>query len=597
MTTERLRKALKHLHQVLHPTGGDALTDGQLLARFIASRDEAAFAALVRRHGPMVLGVCRRILRHTQDAEDAFQAAFLVLARKAASVVNRQAVGSWLYRVSCRIALEAKAINDKRRTRERQVEDMPHPEVGPNEPPDWRPLLDRELNLLPESYRAVIVTCDLEGRSRKEAARHLGLSEGTVSSRLARGRRLLAKRLSRYGVSLPGGVLAATMAEGAASAVPPSLVSATLLAVSGQGAISASINFLVKGALKTMLLTKLKLAVGTVMIVAALGASGLAYRAAGESPSAPVKAADKAPSAPAEKPSDDPLPTPMPPEEPNGGGQPPIAPAPAHSERPAPAIPNSERPAPAPAAGFAPETPRGALPPLKIVNKREVRLDFEVVKVGPSGLGGVDVYVTLNEGASWNKLPNELPLNWPAGADTHGPGPVRGSVNVQLSNEKVIYGFIVAVKSKAGLARPAPKAGEPPQVRVELDASAPQAQLFSPIPDPKKANALVLSWSASDRNLADNPITSAWAERKEGPWTLIGEQLPNKSTTGALPQEATGSYIWQLPDRMPSRVYLKLTTRDNAGNIAVAQADKPILIDLSVPETRNIVVAPSDTSR
>jgi RNA polymerase sigma factor (sigma-70 family) len=301
MTTERLRKALKHLHQVLHPTGGDALTDGQLLARFIASRDEAAFAALVRRHGPMVLGVCRRILRHTQDAEDAFQAAFLVLARKANSVANRQAVGSWLYRVSCRIALESKAINDKRRTREKQVEAMPHPEVDPREVQDWRPLLDRELNLLPESYRAVIVTCDLEGRSRKEAARHLGLSEGTVSSRLTRGRRLLAKRLSRYGVSLPGGVLAATMAEGAASAVPVPLVSATVLAALGQGAISASVGLLVKGALKTMLLTKLKLAVGAVVIVAALGVSGLAYRAAGESPSASAKTADQAPSVPAEK--------------------------------------------------------------------------------------------------------------------------------------------------------------------------------------------------------------------------------------------------------------------------------------------------------
>ncbi|HEY1338847.1 MAG TPA: hypothetical protein VGF59_15130 [Bryobacteraceae bacterium] len=375
------------------------------------------------------------------------------------------------------------------------------------------------------------------------------------------------------------------MAEGAASAVPPSLVSATVLAVSGQGAISASVGLLVKGALKTMLLTKLKLAVGSVVIVAALGASGLAYRAAGESSSAPVKTADKAPSAPVEKPSGDPLPTPTPPEELNGVGQPSLTPSPAHSERPAPA----------PAASFTPETPHGALPPLKIVNKREVRLDFEVVKVGPSGLGGADVYVTLNDGASWNKLPKEPPLNWPDGANTHGPGPVRGSVSVQLPNEKVIYGFIVAVKSKAGLARPAPKAGEPPQVRVELDTSAPKAQLFSPIPDPNQANSLLLSWSAAGRNLANNPITLEWAERKEGPWTVIGKQLPNKSATGALPSEATGSYVWQLSERMPPRVYLKLTVRDNAGNIAIAQADKPVLIDLSVPETRNIVVAPSGT--
>lgn len=118
MTAKHLSKALQHLRRVLRPPGSSDLTDGQLLARFVSSRDEAAFNELVRRHGPMVLGVCRRILRHTQDAEDAFQAAFLVLARKAASVVNRQAVSNWLYRVTYRIALEAKAINDKRRSRE-----------------------------------------------------------------------------------------------------------------------------------------------------------------------------------------------------------------------------------------------------------------------------------------------------------------------------------------------------------------------------------------------------------------------------------------------------------------------------------------------
>src|SRR5215469_12412235 len=154
MTANHLRKALQHLRRVLHAPAQGGVTDGQLLARFVRSRDEAAFNELVRRHGPMVLGVCRRILRHTQDAEDAFQAAFFVLARRASTVANRQAVGSWLYRVSYRIALEAKAINDKRRAHERQVEEMPHPEVAPLEPRDWWPRLDYELNLLPEHYRA-----------------------------------------------------------------------------------------------------------------------------------------------------------------------------------------------------------------------------------------------------------------------------------------------------------------------------------------------------------------------------------------------------------------------------------------------------------
>jgi hypothetical protein len=274
-----------------------------------------------------------------------------------------------------------------------------------------------------------------------------------------------------------------------------------------------------------------------------------------------------------------PQPMPPPPEELNPSGRAPAAGAP-----PTPANPEQ--------SAAASETPHGALPALKLVNKREVRLDFEVAKVGPSGLGGANVYVTLNEGATWTPLQGEFPLNPPAGADAHGPGPIHGSVTVQLPNEKMIYGFIVAVKSKAGLARPAPKSGEPPQVRVELDASAPKAQLFSPVPDPSQPNSLILSWSAVDRNLANNPITIEWAERKEGPWNPIGDQLPNSSATGALPAEASGSYIWQLPERMPSRVYLKLTVLDTAGNRAIAQADKPVLIDLSVPETRNIVVAP-----
>ncbi len=278
-----LSKVLEHLHQILAPPGGDR-TDGQLLARFVAARDEVSFAALVQRHGPMVLGVCRRLLRHAQDAEDCFQAAFLVLARKA-STVKCESVGSWLYAVAYRTALEARAVNARRRRRERQVEDMPHPEVLPSEAQDWRPWLDYELNRLPEKYRAAIVACDLEGRSRKEAARQLGLAKGTVSSRLARGRRLLAKRLARHGLALSGGALAAALTEGAASAhVPAALVVSTAKAAAGPlTAVSTAVGILTKGVLKTMFLTKLKLAVGAVMIVTVFGASGLVYRAAGQS--------------------------------------------------------------------------------------------------------------------------------------------------------------------------------------------------------------------------------------------------------------------------------------------------------------------------
>ncbi len=278
-----LNHFLGHLHRVLRPPEG-TLTDGQLLARFVAARDEASFAELVRRHGPMVWRLCLRVLGHVQEAEDCFQATFLVLACKAATVLKRESVGSFLFGVAQRTAQKAKAIRARRMARERQVGEMPQPQVPPAEVDDWLLWLDHELSLLPETYREVIVACDLEGRSRREAARLLSLAEGTVSSRLARGRCLLAKRLSRYGLALSGGALV----EATASAVPASLVSSTIkvavLVAAGEfSAVSTSVGILLKGAFQTMLLAKLKLAVGAVMVVMALGASGMVYRASGQS--------------------------------------------------------------------------------------------------------------------------------------------------------------------------------------------------------------------------------------------------------------------------------------------------------------------------
>jgi hypothetical protein len=247
-----------------------------------------------------------------------------------------------------------------------------------------------------------------------------------------------------------------------------------------------------------------------------------------------------------------------------------------------------------PPATFAPETARGALPPVQIVKNREVRIEFEVAKFGPSGLGGADVYVTLNEGATWERWPGEVPVTLPPITEAHGPTPVRGSVMVQLAREAVTYGFIVAVKSKAGLARPAPKPGEPPRVRIELDATVPKAEMYEPRPDPRQPDTLVLSWNAVDRNLPSHPVSLEWAERKEGPWSSIsGERLPNTVAPGLPPTEkVTGACSWRLPERMPSRVYLRLTVQDTAGNRAVAETANPVLIDLSVPETNIIGVAP-----
>jgi RNA polymerase sigma factor (sigma-70 family) len=201
----------------------NGFTDARLLGHFVARRDNTAFAALVARHGPMVMGVCRRILGNAHDAEDAFQATFLVLARKAASVAPRERVGSWLYGVAYRAAAKLRAMNARRHRRETLVRELPETFV---EPPDdlWRevrPLLDRELNLLPERYRTAVILCDLQGQTGKEAARQTGWPEGTVSSRLVRGRRLLAKRLARRGVTLSAAALASALAAARASATVP----------------------------------------------------------------------------------------------------------------------------------------------------------------------------------------------------------------------------------------------------------------------------------------------------------------------------------------------------------------------------------------
>src|SRR5438552_5423681 len=167
MATSRISGVIEHLRRAVLLQDGAGLTDGQLLEHFISRRDEAALAALVRRHGPMVWGVCRRILRNYHDAEDAFQATFLVLVRKAAFVLPREMVANWLYGVARQTALKARAAIARRAGWERQAATMPEP--AGREQDLWRdlqPLLDEELSHLPDKYRAVLVLCDLEGKTR-----------------------------------------------------------------------------------------------------------------------------------------------------------------------------------------------------------------------------------------------------------------------------------------------------------------------------------------------------------------------------------------------------------------------------------------------
>ncbi len=284
MATSQISGVIQHLRRTVLLRDGAGLTDGQLLDDYISRRDEAALAALVRRHGPLVWGVCRRVLGNYHDAEDAFQATFLVLVRQATSVRPRTMVANWLYGVARQTALKARATAARRKGRERQVTEMPEPAAA--EQDLWRdlqPLLDEELSHLPDKYRSVIVLCDLEGKTRKEAARQLGVPEGTVAGQLARGRVMLAKRLAQRGVVLSGGALAVMLSQNVASAgAPTSVVCSTIKAASlfaaGQaaatGVISAKVAALIEGVLKTMLLTKLKLttaALVAVVVVAGVG--------------------------------------------------------------------------------------------------------------------------------------------------------------------------------------------------------------------------------------------------------------------------------------------------------------------------------------
>ena len=280
------------------------LTEWQLLDRYASGRDESAFAALVDRHGPMVLGVCRRLLRDPEDVDDAFQATFLVLARKAGALGPGDALGGWLHGVARRVALRSRSESARRRARERPSGGFERFDpVGATglDVDDLRPVLDEELGRLPADYRAAVVLCYLEGRTHEEAAGELGWPVGTVKGRLARARDLLRARLTRRGVTLASAALSASLANQAkavamAGSVPATLSGRTVKAAAGYAAgrvsaslVAAPVARLVEGVLWTMLANKLKLAAGVVaasaFLVAAVGSRGFARVGPRTSPS------------------------------------------------------------------------------------------------------------------------------------------------------------------------------------------------------------------------------------------------------------------------------------------------------------------------
>jgi RNA polymerase sigma factor (sigma-70 family) len=233
MDTLEYRNSGKELNRTMSQHlshGAETRSDQELLEDFLAHQDSEAFAHLVERHGPMILGVCRRLLRNQSDAEDAFQATFLTLLRKGHSIRQKMALPNWLYRVAVRISLRQRSKSQKHKTSEPlsdvAIEHSPADEMAWREAAD---VLDRELRGLPESYRAPLLLCCIEGRSYEEAAAELGCPVGTLAVRLMRGREMLRKRLVRRGLVLGAGFLAAqAFWPKAEAAIPPQLLRSTI---------------------------------------------------------------------------------------------------------------------------------------------------------------------------------------------------------------------------------------------------------------------------------------------------------------------------------------------------------------------------------
>jgi RNA polymerase sigma factor (sigma-70 family) len=270
------------VHQLRHLFEGRSIagvSERQLLHRYLDRRDEVAFEAIVSRHGPMVLGVCRRILPDARDVEDAFQATFVILARKGGTLGETDPVGHWLYGVAYRVALRARASAARRRKLEGSSTPLEFATTHDPTSLDLGAVIDEELARLPSKYRSPVVLCYLEGQTHEEAARQLGWPLGTVKGRLARARDLLKVRLSRRGVA-PGGWL--VLVRGSRVAVPHPLLDITMRAVEAvrsAGVVPAAVASLAAGSLSTMFMNKLK-AAGMVVLVLGTGAAVMAYQAA-----------------------------------------------------------------------------------------------------------------------------------------------------------------------------------------------------------------------------------------------------------------------------------------------------------------------------
>jgi RNA polymerase sigma factor (sigma-70 family) len=309
MATAQVDTLLRHIHKLAANRPKQQWSDRQLLDDFSARREEGAFAALVARHGPMVLRVCRRVLHHEQDAEDAFQATFLVLARNTESIRKREAVADWLHGVAYRTAMKAKRSAARRRAHEARLRDRRTD--FKSVPPTWddvQAVLDEEIQRLREPFRTAFVLCVLESKSGPEAAAELGCKEGTVSSRLVRARRLLQQRLARRGIKLAALLAALSISDSAVQAgVPASLAHVTLrsglLVAAGSSAaavIPSHVAALAAGVTRAMFLTRAKIAVIALFALGLFAASAgvLAHQSQDPKKEPPLAAKDAKPQTP-----------------------------------------------------------------------------------------------------------------------------------------------------------------------------------------------------------------------------------------------------------------------------------------------------------
>jgi hypothetical protein len=236
-----------------------------------------------------------------------------------------------------------------------------------------------------------------------------------------------------------------------------------------------------------------------------------------------------------------------------------VAPAPA--ERPN--LMNAEAPTAPPGSG-------SALPPPQIISFTQINLDYEVIKQGPSGLKAVELWLTRDDGRTWEKYADDPDHNSPLTARLPGDG---------------VYGLKLVSYSGAGFSQGPPTPGEVPEMRVEVDMLKPVVQLTAVEPDPNRSDVLTIKWTASDRNLVANPITLEWSERAEGPWQSVSPGSPE------LPN--TGSHVWQLPLQMPYRVYLRITARDRAGNVGEYRTGSSVLVDTKKPQVTISRITPA----